>query len=371
MSPSAPLWLARPSRYAGLPSLRARWLLAALAVLLLASLTSLATPGPPPVSGDPAARGEDRADEILYETIVEGVRHGGNYYLVAADALRTGGYPMRPFVTFRLPTLATVQAGMSPVAAALLLYALAVGTLFAWYVRLGGVFQRATIHLIAVGLAAAGMASAVQVELVAFHEIWAGLLIALSLAARRPGRWQTAVALGLAAMLIRETAALYVGIMAVLAFVEGERREAFGWVAATAVFAVAVLLHAQAVADVVRPLDQASPGWAGMLGVGFAIKALTLTTALALAPPALAALLAGLAIVGWSAWRDPLAVRAFATLCAYVALIALFGRTDTFYWALLVAPLVPLGLVFAVDGVRDLIRAALDRRRITVTRTAR
>lgn len=367
----APLWLAKPSRFAGLKRTRARWLAALIAALLLGALTSLATAGPPPVTGDATARADDRADELLYESIVAALRNGGEYYTAAAAALRAGGYPMKPFVTFRLPTLAVVQSWLDPVVSALLLYAMALLALYAWWVRLGEALRRTPPRLIATVLAAGGMASAVQAELVAFHEVWAGVLIALSLAARRPGRWVTAVALGLAAMLIRETAALYVGVMAALALLEGQRREATGWVAATAVLAVVVALHAQAVAGVVRPLDQPSPGWAGMLGFGFAIKAMVLTTALALAPAAIGALLAALALVGWAAWRDPLATRVVATLAAYIVLLSLFGRTDTFYWALLIAPLVPIGLAFAPDAFRDLFRAALDRRRITVTRVAR
>ncbi len=371
MITAPPLWLARPSRFAGLTRTRARWVLALVAALLLGALTSLGTAGPPPVSGDAASRADDRADELLYESIVESLRNGGEYYSTAAAALRAGGYPMKPFVTFRLPTLAVVQAQVSPVVAALVLYGLAVTALYAWWQRLGAAFQRTPPRLVATVLAAGGMASAVQAELVAFHEVWAGVLIALSLVARRPGQWTTAVALGLSAMLIRETAALYVGVMAMIALLEGHRREFFAWVIATAVLAIVVALHANAVAEVVRPLDQPSQGWAGMLGFGFAIKAMVLTTALALAPAAIGALLAGLALVGWAGWRDPLATRAVAIIAAYAVLLSFFGRTDTFYWALLTAPLVPIGLAFVPDTLRDLFRVALDRRRITVTRTVR
>lgn len=340
-------------------------------MLLLASLTALVTPAPPPVSIDAAAVAEDRADDLLYEAIVDDLRHGAEYYTAAANALRSSGYPLRPFVAFRLPTLAIVQSWVSPVAAALLLYTLALVTLWAWWKRFGDAFTRARPRMIASLLAAAGMASAIQGELAAFHDIWAGLLIALSLAVRRPGRWVTAVAIGLCAMLIRETAALYVAIMAGVALVEGERREAGGWIAALGILAIVVVLHAQAVAGVVRPLDQPSPGWSGMLGFGFGIKALVLTTAAALLPAALGALLAGLSLAGWAAWRDPLATRALATLIGYVLLLSLFGRTDTFYWAFLVAPIAFVGLAFVPDAIRDLLPAALDRRRVTVTRTAR
>ena len=106
------LWLAEPSRFAGLSKGKARLALAGLVLLLLATLTALTVPGPPPVSGDSAKRGDDQADIVLYEAIVDGVRHGGNYYAVAAQELRRGDYPLRPFITFRLPTLAMVQAQM-------------------------------------------------------------------------------------------------------------------------------------------------------------------------------------------------------------------------------------------------------------------
>jgi hypothetical protein len=83
-----------------------------LLILLAATFSALVVPAPPAVSGDAAKRGDDQADVVLYESIVDGVRHGGNYYVVAAEQLRAGDYPMKPFVTFRLPTLAVVQAMM-------------------------------------------------------------------------------------------------------------------------------------------------------------------------------------------------------------------------------------------------------------------
>ncbi|WP_010185289.1 hypothetical protein [Sphingomonas sp. PAMC 26605] len=372
MTARAPLWLAQPSRYAALPQARARVAVALLAVLLLASLLALVSPGPPPVQHTPEARADDQRDVMLYETIVQGVRGGGGYYAVTAQALRTGDYPMRPFVTFRLPTLAVVEAAFPPVAMIALLYVLVAGVGYAWYRRLDGVFNRRPPVLIALALLAAGLMAFVQSDLVTFHEIWGGLLIALSLALRREDRWIEAVAIGLIAMLIRETAALYVGVMALLALAEGRRREAIGWAATLGVLAIVVALHAQAVATVVRDTDPASPGWAGLLGFGFFVKTMQLSTALDLAPLWLAAPLVALALFGWSAWRSPLALRALATFVAYAALLALFGRTDTFYWGLMIAPMLLIGLAFAPDGLRDLIEAARSpQRKITVTRVTR
>ncbi len=211
----------------------------------------------------------------------------------------------------------------------------------------------------------------VQPDLAAFHEIWAGLLVALSLALRRPDNWVPAVAFAVAAVLIRETAGLYLVLMLVFAWLGGNRREALAWGLAIMVLAVVLALHAHAVAQVVRPLDPTSPGWSGHLGFGFFVRTMTISTALGIAPLWLAAPLVGLALFGWAAWRDELGLRVLTLLSCYAGVLAVFGRTDTFYWGLLVAPASLVGLAFVLDGLRDLIAAALDKRRITVTRMVR
>ena len=365
----ASLWLARPTRFAALTRRQARtaaWLLALL--LIVACAVTLRAPGPPPASHGPAVRGTDRADVELYQSIVDGVRHGGHYYAVAAAQLRAGDYPLRPFLTFRLPTLALIEAWLPPLVVTALLYLLAAAVMLAWFGRLRPTFQRGPPLTIALILLAGGMVVFVHGELDAFHEVWAGPLIALSLALRRPGRWIEPVCLGLIAMLIRETALLYVIVMAAAALLERERREAAAWGTAILVFAAVVMLHASAVAAVVTPLDPQSPGWSGLLGFGFFIRAVAASTVLTLAPLLVSALLVALALFGWAAWRDPTGLRALATILVYAALIGIAGRPDTFYWALMIAPIVLLGLAFAPDGIADLAQRALDRRRITVTR---
>lgn len=369
--PLTPRWLAMPSRYATLSSTRARIALALLAALILACFLALATPAPPPVSHDPANRAQDQADVVLYETIVDGVRHGGNYYTVTAEALRSGDYPLKPFVTFRLPTLAVVLSVLPAPATLALLYALVFGVVLAWWRRMKPAFARGPPRIVAMALLAGGLIAFVQSDLAYFHEIWAGLFVALSLGLRHRGRWVEAVAFGLIAVLIRETAAPYLAIMGGLALLEGERRETFGWVLALAVLAGALVLHADAVARVVRPLDPSSPGWSGLLGFGFFVRTVSISTALSLAPLWFAAPLVGLALFGWSAWREPMALRALALFAVYAAILGIFGRVDTFYWGLLVAPTILVGLAFVPDALRDLFVAALDKRRITVKRVVR
>lgn len=363
----APLWLARPSRFSALPAARARIALGLLAVLLLASLTVLGVPAPAPDAGGASPQ----SDVALYEGIVSAVAHGEDYYRAAADALRAGSYPLRPFLTFRLPGLAMIQAALPPMATLVLLGLLAAVTAFAWYRRLREAVARVPALLAALFLLAAGMLAFVQPGLIAFHEIWAGLFVALSLALRRPGRWVEAAAVALIAMMIRETAALYVMVMAGLAFAEGCRREGVGWVATLGLFALVLVAHAVAVYGVTGPLDAASPGWAGMHGFGLFVRAMTLATGLTMLPALAAAPLVALALFGWASWRDPLAVRAAATFSAYALVISLFARIDTFYWGLMIAPAFLIGLVFVPDGLRDLLARALDTRRVRVHRVER
>lgn len=363
--------LGAPGRFASLSRGRARLGLGLLALLLILCLTALTVPDPAAL-GDASRAETGQTDLMLYEKIVAGVRGGENYYVVAADALRAGQYPLRPFPTFRMPALATVLAAIPQwVPVRYFLFALVLCAGGAWGSRLRTELKGPLSAVAALVLMLGSLLVFLQYELAPFHEIWAALLVALSLALRRPGRWIEAVAIAIAAMLIRETAALYVLVMAAFAWSEGDRREAIGWGVALAVFAAALGAHAWAVSGVTGPTDPSSPGWTGMLGFAFFVKAATLATGLQMLPLWAGALLVGLSLFGWVSWRDSLGLRVFAILAAYAAAIAIFARLDTFYWALMIAPLLLPGLLFVPAGIRDLVTQALDKPRITVTRVTR
>jgi hypothetical protein len=346
--------------------------LALLVLLLPLCLLALLVPEQPGLNAVTGG-GRNMTDLALYEKIVAGVKGGENYYSAAADALRAGAYPLRPFLTFRMPGLAVTLAALPDWLPKYLLMLLALTTALAWGVRLRGVLPRLAPRLVGVLLLIGSLLAFLQPGLVAFHEIWAALLIALSLAMRRPGHWIEAVAIALAAMLIRETAALYVIVMAIFAWREGARREAIGWAAALGLFAVMLGVHAYAVTGITSALDPASPGWAGLQGFGLFVKSVTLATSLQLLPLWAGALLVGLSLFGWTSWDDPLGARMLAVLAAYAVAISVFARLDTFYWGLMVAPVFLLGLVFVPDGVRDLVRQSMGpaKTKITVTRVAR
>lgn len=357
--------LARPTQFSEAPPQRARLYLLAGLALVAASLLVLWLPIEPSTGSPTSSRITDLG---LYQGIVEGMRNGAGYYTAATDALRLYDYPLRPFLTYRLPGLALIQSSIPVPATVALLFALAAATAIAWTSRLFALAATVPAFIIMLFLLAGGMLAFLQPTLAPFHEIWAGLLVALSLALRKPGRWIEAAALGLAAMLIRETAALYVLVMAAMAWIEGARREALGWAAALGVLALVIVCHAWAVAQVTGPMEAASPGWLGLHGPGLFVRAMTLATALQLLPMAAAAILVALSLAGWAALDDPLGRRVALTLGAYAAVISLFARLDTFYWGLMIAPIFLVGLAFVPDALRDLAGSVLDRRRVRVQR---
>jgi hypothetical protein len=128
----------------------------------------------PKVSGRVA---EDRADVLLYDHIVERVRAGGNYYQVAAQAQREGGYPLRPFVTMRPPTLAVIQATLANrTAVSVLFWTLLAATIIAWGHRLRRSELPMPRVILGTLLVAGGAATLTLPELLVWHEAWAALL---------------------------------------------------------------------------------------------------------------------------------------------------------------------------------------------------
>jgi hypothetical protein len=366
---SSPLWLARPTRFAALSKRPARIGLILLAALIVAALaTAIAFRSSHP-SGPPKTGVE--TDAQLYLSIVDGIRHGGHYYTVAATQLREGNYPLKPFITFRLPTLAVVEGALPPTIVVALMLAVLIAAAMAWYVRLRPVIGGRGSRVALLALLAIGMTVFLQSDMRAFHEYWAGPLIALSLALYAPGRRVEAITIAMIALMIRETTAIYVLVMLLFALLEGQWRESAGWLFILGVFALALGLHAHAVAEVVGPLDQVSPGWRGLLGFGYFIDSVKETTLLVLLPLWFDALVVALALFGWAAWNNPIGLRAIVTIAGYAALLGLLARENNVYWGLMIAPIVLLGLLFAPDGLRDLVTRALDRRRITVTRIQR
>jgi len=296
------------------------------------------------------------SDLQLYRDINAGVEAGGDYYDVAARELRAGNYPLKPFFTFRLPTHAMVYAAFGERTMIVIAWLLCAGLIVAWWVKLEPLLPLPLLAAFVV-LVAGGLGGLLQPTTGLFHESWAALLLALMIALHRPERWWPAIIAGGAALMIRELALPMILAMGGLALLEKRWREAAAWAAIVAIFAFYMMLHAQWVAEVVMAGDKASPGWSQMLGLQFALKSIAKVTFGIRMPEALAAILLILSLFGWISVRTGWALRVAILLAGYGAMVALFARSDTFYWALIAAPLSFAGLAFLPKVVTDLAKA--------------
>ncbi|MDP9423253.1 MAG: hypothetical protein M3Q19_10560 [Pseudomonadota bacterium] len=347
-------WGAFPTRFEGWSRGRALALIAALlALLAVATWSPAAAPAP-----KLRASSVEQSDLQLYRDIIASVAGGRSYYEVAAEELRKGNYPLKPFFTFRLPTHATVYALVGERPMVLVVWALCLALILAWWVKL-----RPHLPLPLLGLAmfllAGGLGGMLQPQTGLFHESWAGLLLALMIAVHRPNRFWPAAILGGAALMIRELALPMILAMGGLALIEKRWREAATWALAVTLFGIYLTLHAHWVSQVVLPGDPPSPGWSNMNGLQFALKSIAKVTFGIRLPDAVAIGFLILSLFGWASVRTGWALRATLLIAGYAAMLALLARADTFYWALIPAPLAFVGLAFvpkALSNLADAVR---------------
>lgn len=300
-------------------------------------------------------------DLVLYDRIAMRVATGENYYRAAAEKLRDGNYPLKPFVAFRLPTLTLIAASIGRPALLLAQYLLFAAMIAAWWFRLDGQFAVKGRRISAVMLAAAGIAVALSGIYVQLHELWAGTLIALSLALHRPGRWGWSVAAGGVALAIRELALPYVLLMAVLAVYRRDWREGAAWMVLVLIFAAGVAWHASEVARVVLPSDPLSPGWATFGGWAGLLRTFHLAGPLRWLPQEVGAIAILLALFGWASWKSRTGLAATLMYLGYGLAFMLFGRANNFYWGLMVTPAFLIGLAFLPQAFVDLVSATRAR----------
>ena len=318
-----------------------------------------------PAAASPAptvtAKPKANEDLTLYATIVARVAAGGNYYEAAADELRSNNYPLKPFVAFRLPTLAVTAAWLGRPLMMALQFGLFAAMVWAWWVRLDKQFADNRRRVSGAMLAAAGVAVAFSGRYVELHEVWAGTLVALSLALHRPERWGWSVVTAALALAIRELVLPYVLLMTVMALYRRSWRELAAWGGITLLFVLCMAWHAGEVAKVVLPSDPGSPGWTALGGWAGFLRTYHLAGPLRWLPAAVAAPLIILAMFGWASWKSRTGLAATLFYAGYGLAFMLFGRANNFYWGLMVAPAFLVGLAFVPRAFSDLASAVRTR----------
>lgn len=303
-----------------------------------------------------------KSDGALYQAVAERVAMGEGYYQAAIAEHRLRGYPLKPFVTVRPPATAWIIAAIGPRLASVLQTILAVAVVVAGSLSLRGVFDGRLAQAGAFACMVFGVVFLTgRPDLVYWHEVWAALLVALSLNCRGEGRYVASVLLGLAAVVIRELALPYLLVMAFAALVERRRAEALAWTVGALVALGCIAAHAMEVSRLVLATDASSPGWASFGGWNLVLSMVHATSALSFMPLIVTAFVVPLALLGWGAWCDPMGFRGFLLMAGYCCGFMAIGRADNIYWGLLLAPLLFIGLAFAPAALADLLRAAKPR----------
>jgi hypothetical protein len=191
---------------------------------------------------------------------------------------------------------------------------------------------------------------------VLFHEVWAGLLIAASLALRSDKRFVLAAVVGCLAALVRELALPYLVVMAAVALVERRRAEAAAFALALAAACAALAWHAHEVMSLTTPADAASPGWVAMAGWRFVLLAAQWNLIVLVLGAFAAAVIVPLALAGALARRDGLGIRLAALIFGYCLGFMVIGRLSNAYWGLVTTPIMSAALCFAPGALGDLVR---------------
>ena len=289
----------------------------------------------------------------LYARIHARMTAGEGYYAAALAEHRASGYPARPFVTVRLPTLAWAQAllGADGVRwAALALAAAGIAALF----RRSPLRASPEERIIAAALLAAGGGAALSPVAGYDHDFISGVLLTLALLTYRRDCWWPALLAAAAALAVRELAAPFVVLWLAFALADGRRREALALLVLLAAFAAGLAGHAQAVEAARLPGDLASPGWNAMAGLSVPLAGLLELTGLRHLPPQLAAPLGVLSLAGWAGLGGRTGLFAALWFTGLAAMMALFARPANYYWIELALPAYTLGLAFAPRAIRDL-----------------
>jgi len=199
------------------------------------------------------------------------------------------------------------------------------------------------------------------------QELWAGILIALSVCAYALGYWPAGLAAGFAALLWRELALPYCLIAAFLAWRGGRRREMLRGVAGFILYALFFAYHASQVSKHITPADRFPSSWIQFGGLSFILKTCRMNVFLLALPSWVSGIYLPLAILGLIGWRGPTALRVTLTVAAYFGAFAIVGQPFNEYWGLLCAALLPFGIVRAPAAIGELthaVRQALPQRRI-------
>ena len=338
--------------------------LAAGLLILLAALMLFGSPGGARVAtaNEEPARAHDGlvGDHALYADILNRVEAGEPYYAAVVAEHRAHHYPLRPFVAVRLPTLIHLVAAIGMPAARMLWILVGLAAIYAWWARMQAEPSLPRTASLAALLIMVNLWQLVENDWLLIHEVAVGALITLALALYRADRPWATMAIIAVALSIRETILPVAMLLGLLALIDRNWRAVAGWLVIGLVFLGGLAAHMSALSAATTATDAASPGWTGLGGWATYVAFLHQTSILRFAPPWVASLFVPLALLGWASWKSRLGLAGFGVQAIYAMLLMLAARPDNFYWGMLVAPTLFIGLIFAPAALAALVRSLIS-----------
>ena len=309
-------------------------------------------------------------DIALYRAEIDRVHAGESYYAAAADELRTRGYPTKSVFNWRTPLPMWFVGNLpDPALAKAILGAAAIGLLLLAFGLVSKEASPGQGMLAALLLLGALMPIALG-NLFVMTELWSGVFLALSAVAYGLDRRKLGFAGGMAALFLRELAAPYCVLCAILAMKEKRRGEMFAWVVGCVAYSTFYAIHLSHVLPLMGATDVAQPsGWVRFGGAGFVLATAQMNAWLLLLPQWVTALFLAAALLGFASWNTPAGQRIGITVAIYLIAFSIVGQPINQYWGSMIAPLLCLGAARFPAAFGQLLVAArlLPRRLFAAT----
>ncbi len=346
------------SSYARLLPWQARAVLIALALLIGLALWKAPTPTP---LRD--ARGENTksGDVFLYMTEIKRVHAGENYYQVAAEELVAQGYPTASLFNWR-PPLPMALIGKLPdlLLGRLILIAAGIAMLLTAFEAAAR--EQPNVYRLALPLAillTAPLLPCFQGNVFVLPEVWAGIMIALSLCAYGVRLRFLGATMALAALFFRELALPYCVLGLALAVWQRRPKESTVYIVGLIGWAVFYGLHCWKVSHLITATAEAHrQGWVQFGGLPFVIAVAQMNAYLMFLPVWVAVVFFALSMIGLAGWQTAWGTRIALTACMYVVAFSIVGQDFNRYWGIMLAPVFCFGAVRAPAALADLWCAA-------------
>lgn len=342
------------TRYASLT--RSQALLVVVGIISSIALCELAVPRQTLVPKSYANK--DGGDMAFYAQVVRRIHAGQGYYDALGSELRSSQRATGAVANWRTPLhLSTVAFFPSPMWAGVIVAAgaaVALALSFLLMVRQGAGLVSVLEPLLMLGPLLASFST----PGIYFAEIWAGILIVLSIAAFSFGWWRVGVGAGLLATFFRELALPYAIVSAWLAWRQKRRSETVAWIVGLCAYGVYLAIHASFVKGSLTAADQNPPSWIQFGGLDFILRTASVGWLMIL-PTWMTAIYLPVSILGLIGWTDAIAVRVLSTVAVYLAAFAMVGHSMNLYWGGIYAPLLTFGAAWSCYAFRDLCRVIL------------